>query len=437
MMTIQGEFMYSLAERLFPICRSITGDGVRETLKILSEVYPITIKEIPSGTKVFDWVIPREWNIKDAYIEDESGNKIIDFKNNNLHVMGYSLPVDTYVSLEKLKEHLYTEPNQPDAIPYITSYYSERFGFCMSENQKNALTEQTYHMYIDSTLEAGNLTYGEIIIESPGAKEEIFLSTYICHPSMCNNEISGMVMAITLAKHISEMEDRRYNYRIVFVPETIGSITYLSKNYLEMKEKIIAGFNITCVGDNNAFSHVESRYGNNLSDRVARNILKYMAPNYKKYSFLERGSDERQYCAPGIDLPICTICRSKFGEFNEYHTSLDNLGYISAEGLQGAYDFFTKAISVLEYNYYFKVNCLCEPQLGRRGLYPTLSRKSQYDQVKAMTNFIAYSDGSNDLVDIAEIVGVAAYDFIEIAKKMVEHGLIEKNTKREKISELR
>ena len=433
----QGEFMYSLAERLFPICRSITGDGVRETLKILSEVYPITIKEVPSGTKVFDWVVPKEWNIKDAYIEDEAGNKIIDFKNNNLHVMGYSLPVDRYVSLEELSEYLYTEPNQPDAIPYITSYYKERFGFCMSENQRKTLTEQTYHMYIDSTLEEGNLTYGEVIIESKGAKEEIFLSTYICHPSMCNNEISGMVMAISLAKYISEMKDRRYNYRIIFIPETIGSITYLSKNYIDMKEKVVAGFNITCVGDNNAFSHVESRYGNNLSDRVARNVLKHMAPDYKRYSFLKRGSDERQYCAPGIDLPICTICRSKFLEYEEYHTSLDNLDYISPEGLQGAYDFFIRAINILEYNYYFKVKCLCEPQLGKRGLYPTLSHKSQFDQVKAITNFIAYADGSNDLVGIAEIVEVPAYELFEIAKKLEEHDLIEKSTKKENISELK
>lgn len=420
-----GNEMYRLCERLFPICRSITGNGVRETLNILKEYCPeLKIYEVPTGTKVFDWQVPKEWNIREAYIENSSGEKIIDFKNNNLHVVGYSVPVDKIVDLNELKTIIYTQEDQPNTIPYVTSYYKERYGFCMSKVQKDSLPEDKYHIYIDSELKDGNLTYGEIII--PGGEKEVFLSTYICHPSMANNELSGPAVAIHLAKWLSSLEKRRYTYRIIFIPETIGSITYLSRNLDILKKNVIAGFNISCVGDERTFSYVASRYGNTLADKVAKNVLKYYYPDYKVYSFLDRGSDERQYNAPGVDLPVCAICRSKYGEYPEYHTSKDDLQLISATGLQGAFEVYQECIVALENNFKYKINVLCEPQLGKRGLYPTMSQKGSYAAVKAMTDFIAYADGTNDLIDISNIIGVPVNELISIVDKLQKNQLIDR-----------
>lgn len=419
------EEMYELCERLFPICRSITGDGVRKTLQMLVEVYgnEINIHEVPTGTKVFDWTVPKEWNIKEAYIENSKGQRVIDFKNNNLHVVGYSLPVDKFVDLQKLKSVVYTQPDQPDAIPYVTSYYKERYRFCMSQNQLDKLPEDTYHIVIDSELKEGSLTYGEIII--PGdTKEEVFLSTYICHPSMANNELSGPAIATFLAKWLNSLAKRRYTYRIIFIPETIGAITYLNKNLQHLKEHVIAGFNLSCVGDNRTFSYVESRYGDTLADKAAKNVLSFYYPDYKTYSFLKRGSDERQYNAPGVDLPVCAICRSKYGEYPEYHTSKDNLELISPEGLLGAYEVYQQCILSLENNYSYKINVLCEPQLGKRGLYPTTSQKGTYDAVKVMIDFIAYADGSNDLIDISNIIGVPVNELLTVIEKLEKVDLL-------------
>lgn len=419
------EEMYELCERLFPICRSITGDGVRTTLQMLVEVYgnEINIHEVPTGTKVFDWTVPKEWNIKEAYIENSKGQRVIDFKNNNLHIVGYSLPVDKFVDLQELKSVVYTQPDQPDAIPYVTSYYKECYGFCMSQNQLDKLPEDTYHIVIDSELKEGSLTYGEIII--PGdTEEEVFLSTYICHPSMANNELSGPVVATFLAKWLNLLVKRRYTYRIIFIPETIGAITYLSKNLQYLKEHVIAGFNLSCVGDNRTFSYVESRYGDTLADKAAKNVLSFYYPDYKTYSFLKRGSDERQYNAPGVDLPVCAICRSKYGEYPEYHTSKDNLELISPEGLLGAYEVYQQCILSLENNYSYKINVLCEPQLGKRGLYPTTSQKGTYDAVKVMIDFIAYADGSNDLIDISNIIGVPVNELLTVIEKLEKVDLL-------------
>ena len=420
-----GQDMHNLCIELFPICRSITGDGVRKTLQMLVEVYgnEINIHEVPTGTKVFDWTVPKEWNIKEAYIENSKGQRVIDFKNNNLHVVGYSLPVDKFVDLQELKSVVYTQPDQPDAIPYVTSYYKECYGFCMSQNQLDKLPEDTYHIVIDSELKEGSLTYGEIII--PGdTEEEVFLSTYICHPSMANNELSGPVVATFLAKWLNLLVKRRYTYRIIFIPETIGAITYLSKNLQYLKEHVIAGFNLSCVGDNRTFSYVESRYGDTLADKAAKNVLSFYYPDYKTYSFLKRGSDERQYNAPGVDLPVCAICRSKYGEYPEYHTSKDNLELISPEGLLGAYEVYQQCILSLENNYSYKINVLCEPQLGKRGLYPTTSQKGTYDAVKVMIDFIAYADGSNDLIDISNIIGVPVNELLTVIEKLEKVDLL-------------
>lgn len=420
-----GEKIYSIAERIFPICRSITGEGVRKTLNILSEYASgMKIYNVPSGTQAFDWIVPKEWVIREAYIEDEDGRIIIDLKNNNLHVMGYSTPINKWVSRDELLQYIYTQPDQPEVIPYVTSYYKERYGFCMSQNQKDSLPDGKYHMVIDSELVKGNLTYGEIII--PGKKQdEIFLSTYVCHPSMANNECSGPALAIALADYLWKKENREYTYRIIFIPETIGAITYLSRNLDWMKEHVKAGFVLSCVGDNNDYSIVESRYGNTLADKALKNILQSKTEGgYSRYSFLKRGSDERQYNAPGVDLPVVAFCRSKYGEYPEYHTSADNLSVISPEGLEGAYDVMTKVIEALEINDKYKVTVLCEPQLGKRGLYPTISQKGSYDEVEAMTNVIAYADGKNDLFDISKIIGIPVAELVPIIQRLKDNGLI-------------
>lgn len=418
--------MYSLVKELFPICRSITGDGVRKTLRIIQREIPeLKIFEVPTGTKVFDWIVPKEWNIKGGYIETLEGKKVIDFADTNLHVMGYSLPIDKIVSKEELLEMCYTIPEQPDYIPYVTSYYKERSGFCLSEKQKQALTEDTYHVVIDSTLENGSLTYGELLI--PGnSKDEIFLSTYVCHPSMANNELSGPAVAVELAKYILANKDRRYSYRIIFIPETIGSITYLSKNLDYMQKHVIAGYNISCVGDDRTYSYVESPYADTLADRVAQNVLNFHYPEYKRYSFLHRGSDERQYCSPLVHLPLCAICRSKYEEYPEYHTSADNLNLVSPNGLYGAFEVYRKCIDLLESNYMYIVTTPCEPQLGKRGLYPTLSRRGSINETRSMTAFIAYADGKHDLVDISNRINVPIDRLLPIIKKLLDNGLIRK-----------
>ena len=421
----KGQVMYDLAKQLFPICRSITGNGVRESLKILKEIVPdIQTHEVPSGTEVFDWTVPQEWNIYDAYIETLEGKRVIDFKECNLHILGYSTPIDKVIGREELLEHVYTQPEQPDWIPYVTSYYKERWGFCMSENQKQAMKDEQYHVVIKSTLAPGSLTYGDLVI--PGeTEEEILFSTYLCHPSMANNELSGPVVQTELIKYVKSLKNRRYSYRFVFIPETIGSITYCSRNLDVLKQNTRAGFVLSCVGDDLDYSIIESRYADTLADRVLKNVLKYHYPEYKIYSFLKRGSDEREYCAPGIDLPVCGVCRTKYGVYPEYHTSADNMDFISPEGLNGAYQLMVKVINALEYNYHYKVLCKGEPQLGKRGLYPTISQKGSYDSVLAMKDLLAYSDGRNDLIGISEIINQPVDVLIPIINKMMDNNLLE------------
>ena len=420
-----GKEMFGRVKRLFPICRSIMGEGVRQTFDILKEYMPdMKLYEVPTGTKVFDWTIPNEWKINEAYIEDEKGNRIVDMKVNNLHVVGYSTPVDEWMTLSELKEHIFTLKDQPDLIPYCTSYYKERWGFCMSENHLNSLPDGKYHAYIDSKLFAGSLTYGELLI--PGkSKEEIFFSSYICHPSMANNECSGPVVMSKLAEYIKAMPERRYSYRLVLLPETIGAITYISRNLEEMKKNIIAGFNITCVGDDRAYSIVHSRYANTLADRVLMNVLKDQDPDFKEYSYLERGSDERQYQAPGVDIPLVCFCRSKYHVYPEYHTSGDNLDIVSPDGLAGSLEVLLKCIDALENNRKYKINCLCEPQLGRRGLMPTMSNKESYKDTLILKDISAYADGTNDIFELSDHIGHPVPQMLPTLKRMIDAGLIE------------
>jgi len=418
-----GLQMHQLMTMAFPICRSITGDGVRETLRIISGIIPLTIHEVPTGTAAFDWSVPKEWNIRDAYVADESGNRVVDFKQHNLHVVGYSIPVDKWITLSELQEHLYSLPEQPNAIPYVTSYYKERWGFCISHDERTKLKEGKYRVYIDSTLKEGSLTYGEYILKGE-TEQEIFLSTYVCHPSMANNELSGPLVTAFIAKWLAS-RPRKYTYRIIFIPETIGSITYLSRNLEVMRKNVKVGFNISCIGDNRAYSYVASRYENTLADKVASNVLSFNHPDFIKYSFLDRGSDERQYCSPGVDLPLVTLSRSKYGTYPEYHTSLDNLDFVTGEGLLGGYELIKDCINVIENNRVFRVTCYGEPQLGKRGLYPNLSTKKSGASVETMMDFIAYADGNNDLLSVSNIIRKPVREIVPIAEKLLEAGLLE------------
>jgi len=422
-----GLELHSLAKRLWPINRSITGEGVRKTLLVLKELNPkLSINEVPSGTKVFDWEVPQEWHVNDAYIITPSGKKICNFKENNLHLLGYSVPIQKKINLKELQKYLYSIPDQPSAIPYVTSYYEERWGFCLSQNERDLLEEGDYLVFIDTKLFNGSLTYGEIFIKGQSDKE-IFLSTYICHPSMANNELSGIVVSSYISNWLSNKMDNRFSYRFVFVPETIGSIAYLSKHYIDLKKKVVAGFNVSCIGDERSYSYLPSRNGNTISDKVAKHVLKWTDQNYITYSWLDRGSDERQYCSPSIDLPIASILRTKYGEYPEYHTSLDNLdNVVTPKGLDGGYWALRRAIELIEKNNIYKANFLCEPQMGRRGLYPTLSKKNSGEQISLIMNFISLCDGENSLLDIAEKINVPAWDLYEVIDNLISHDLVHK-----------
>ncbi len=420
-----GEEMYGWAKALFPICRSLTGRGVRETFDYLRDLLPdLKTYEVASGTKAFDWTVPAEWNIEGAYVEHEDGTRIVDFANHNLHVVGYSEPVDMWLELGQLQPHLYSLPDQPDLIPYITSYYSRRWGFCLTHKQREQLKPGKYHAVIRSTLTQGSLTYGELIL--PGREQtEILLSTYICHPSMANNELSGPVVTTSLARWLMSRTDRRFTYRIIFIPETIGAIVYLSQHLAHLKEHLAAGFVITCVGDDRSYSFMPSRLGNTLADRVGRHVLDHHTNDYEHCSFLQRGSDERQYCAPGVDLPVVSIMRSRYGTFPEYHTSADDLSLITPTGLLGAQTAIRTALEILEANHRYRVNILCEPQLGSRGLRPTISTKESRSIVLDLMNVIAYCDGQHDLIQIAEKVGLSAAATLRLLEPILDAGLID------------
>jgi len=434
-----GKSMYKLLAAMFPICRSLTGDGVRESLRIIQEIIPnLKVVEVATGEVAFDWKVPREWNISEAYIETMNGVRVIDFKNNNLHVVGYSDQIDAIVSREDLAKHIYTLKNRPQAIPYVTSYYERNWGFCTTVEQLQQLTDDRYHVVIRSTLTEGYLTYAEMIL--PGkSSDEILLSTYVCHPSMANNELSGPSVVTYLADWLSHSEDRYFTYRIVFIPETIGSIVYLSRNLEPMKRHTKAGFVVTCAGDNRAYSFLPSRLGSTLADRVSLHVMQHEIEEFTKYSYLERGSDERQYCSPGVDLPVVSIMRSKYDTYPEYHTSDDNLDLVTEDGLLGTYILLKRSIQLLEVNGPYVSTVLCEPQMGSRGIYPTLSTSDSAIDTWPMMNVLAYCDGDHDLIEIAEIMNCYAIDLIPIVQLLLSHNLIRHVTEtvqdRKKMSE--
>ena len=420
-----GKKIHHLAKKLWPINRSITGNGVRKSLKILKQICPsLAIIEIPSGKKVFDWTIPEEWNVQEAWVKGPKNKKVINFSDNNLHLVGYSHSINTSLNLKELKKHLYSLPHQPNAIPYVTSYYKKRWGFCISENQKKKMQPGKYKIFINSRFTKGSLTYGEIII--PGdTKKEIFLSTNICHPSMANNELSGPTVTIYLAKWIQSLIKRKFTYRIIFIPETVGSIAYLNTNYKKMKKNIFAGFNVVCVGDNKNYSYLPSRNGDTISDQIAKHVLNWTDKKYKTYNWSQRGSDERQYCSPGIDLPIASIMRTKYGEFPEYHTSLDNLtNVVTPTGLEGGYNVIKRAIEIFEQDCFPKTTNLCEPQLSKRNLYPSLSIKNSANNTRLMMNVISYSDGKTSLLNIAKKLNVSIWSLYPAVKILLKNRLI-------------
>lgn len=367
--------------------------------------------------------MPQEWQINDAYIITPDGEKICDFKKNNLYVLNYSEGINDEISLDELQEYLYSIEDYPDAIPYATSYYKKRWGFCIEHEKRAKLKNGKYKVFIDAKHFDGILNYADFIIPSTqNNKEEILISTYLCHPSMANNELSGPIVATFLAKWLLKQKERKYNYRFVIIPETIGSIVYINKNLNHLQKYIKAGFVLSCIGDDNAYSLIHSPSENTLADKVALYTLKNKE-NFKSFSFVDRGSDERQYCSPLVNLPVVCICRTRFGDYKEYHTSKDDLNFISEKGLQGGLKAMQEIIMNLEINATYKNTTICEPNLGKRGLYHTINTNSTND-IPLSCNFLAYCDGKNDVLDIADKLNLQAYEIKELIEKLKENGLI-------------
>jgi len=396
-----GNDLYGLVEELYPICRSITGDGVRETLKRLEKDIPLTTHEVATGTQVFDWTVPKEWNIRDAYIKNGNGEKVVDFRNSNLHVMSYSIPVRKTLSLEELKSHLFTLPDHPEWIPYRTSYHNEQWGFCLPHKQLLELRDEEYEVCIDSSLEDGALTYGEYYLEGEVA-DEVLISCHICHPSLCNDNLSGIAVATFLAKFL-ETQTRHYSYRFVFLPGTIGPITWLCLNEPQV-EKIKHGLVLALLGDPGSTTYKKSRQGHAEIDRIVTHVLKHSGNPYKIVDFSPYGYDERQYCSPGFNLPVGNLMRTPNGCFPEYHTSADNLEFVKPAFLADSWEKCRSVMEILEGNRtYTNQNPKCEPQLGRRGLYRAISGQAERGQHEmAIFWVLNFSDGKHSLLDIAE-----------------------------------
>jgi aminopeptidase-like protein len=419
-----GARMLSLVEELFPICRSITGNGVRETLRLLSNIHPISVTEVASGTHVFDWTVPDEWNIRDAYIKDSSGRRVVDFKRHNLHVLSYSAPVRAQMRLAELEPHLYSLPDQPDLIPYRTSYYARRWGFCMTHKERQALDRsEIYEVVIDSELKKGSLSIGEIVL--PGESDsEIIVSAHTCHPSLCNDNLSGLVVAVQLAAALAERR-RRKTYRFIFAPGTIGSIAWLSLNQSHVS-RIGAGLVVTGVGDRGSITYKKSRRGDALIDRAARHVLATKNAPHKIIDFHPYGYDERQYCSPGFNLGVGRFSRTPHGEYPEYHTSADNLAIVSAPSLTDSYRTILDILEVVEHDRTFdSLSPFGEPQLGKRGLYREVAGQahSKADEL-ALLWLLSYADGAHSLLDIAEKSHLPHSALVASAERLERHGLI-------------
>jgi len=419
----KGEQIHHLVSDLFPICRSITGDGVRATLNILRQYIPLETFEVPSGTPVFDWVVPKEWNIRDAYIKNRAGERIVDFRRSNLHVLNYSTPVNRQVSLEELKNHLHYLPEHPDWIPYRTSYYKEDWGFCVSYNQYKALQDESYEVFIDTTLEPGSLTYGEVYL--PGeSRDEVLISTHVCHPSLANDNLSSIGVMTFLIRELMERK-LRYSYRFIFIPGTIGAITWLAQNKDNVSQ-VRHGLVASLLGDTGVFHYKRSRSGNAEIDQVAEYVLNRHSPHNRIFDFIPYGYDERQFCSPGFNLPMGSLTRTTYGEYVEYHTSADNLEFVKASSLEESLDLYGQVIKILESNKaYINLNPYCEPQLGKRGLYDLKGGDNQGKNFQmALLWVLSLSDGDHNLLEIAKR---SAIDFNTIsfaAGRLEDAGLL-------------
>ncbi len=431
---------FYLGQKLFPITRSITGNGVRETLLIIKRyIKSLKIRKISSGTKVFDWKIPPEWNISDAYVIDKNSKKIIDFKKSNLHVVNYSEPVNLILTKSKLIKKIFFLKNFPSAIPYITSYYKKRWGFCVSYNffKKKLIkykNNDKFHVKIISNFNNhGCLNYGETLIKGK-SKKEILISSYICHPSMANNELSGPLVSTAIYNYFKNKKNK-YSLRFVFIPETIGSISYINKNFKKLKKNVVAGFNLTCIGDDRSYSFLPTKY-DSISNYAAKKAFKDLKIKFKEYSFLSRGSDERQYNSPDVDLPIASIMRTKYGEYKEYHTSKDNFKLVTINGLKGGFNVTKKAIEILmnldlvilkskaQNKKYPKNKIICEPMMSKRKLYPTLGTTHKSKNLKNIMNFLQYADGTNSLDNISKLIKINKKKTHFIYKLLKKHKVI-------------
>ena len=415
--------MHELAQRLFPITRSLTGDGVRQTLAILSECLPgLQIHEVASGTQVLDWTVPDEWNIRDAFLEDPDGRRVIDFADSNIHVVSYSTPIDQVLPLEELQNHLHSDEEIPDAIPYVTSYYSPNWGFCLTHEQRQQLKPGSYRALIDSTLAPGSLTYADLVI--PGeSSSEVLISTYVCHPSLANNELSGPVVATALARWLLSLPSRKFTYRFVFAPETIGAITYIDQNLDHLRSNVLGGINLTCIGDDGDWSYLASRHADHPLDRIAHRVV-HTFPRPVEYSYLDRGSDERHYGMPGVGVPMISLMRTKYGAYPEYHTHLDDLTLVTPTGLQGGLDLVRECLVELEASEYYVSTVLGEPQLGKRGLYHDMHARTVEDVVLLRTHILAYADGSHSIADMAGLLNVPSDLVHELVGELADHGLL-------------
>lgn len=417
-----GERMHRLIAELYPICRSITGDGVRATLRRIQQEIPLTIEEVASGTPVFDWTVPREWNIRDAYIKNERGERVVDFQRHNLHVVSYSVPVARRMSLSELRPHLHSLPQQPDLIPYRTSYYNETWGFCLSHTVLEALPEGEYEVCIDATLTDGHLSYGELLI--PGlTDEEVLVSCHICHPSLADDNLSGISVATELARLLAQAP-HRYAYRFLFIPGTIGAITWLARNEAATS-RIAHGIVLTCVGDPAPMTYKRSRRGDALIDRAFAHVLQHTSAGSRVIEFFPYGYDERQYCSPGFNLPVGCLMRSQHGTFPEYHTSADNLDLVRPEALAGTLATILGTLRVIEGEQtYRNTNPNCEPQLGKRGLYGAMGGLNIQQAQLALLWVLNLSDGKHSLLDIAERTTMP-FDLIKaVADRLATAGLL-------------
>ena len=412
-------------KKLYPITRSITGEGVRQSLVLIQKRIPLKICEVPSGNKVFDWTIPLEWNIRDAYVKDKTGRKVIDFKKSNLHVVSYSAPVRKKMGLLELKKHLHTLPEYPDHVPYITSYYKEDWGFCLKHRDFQKLRAGRYEVVIDSTLKAGSLTYGEYYLAGK-TKDVVLLSTYVCHPSLANDNLSGVALTAELASLLKK-KSLRYSYRFLFVPETIGSLAWLSRNEKNL-DKIKHGLVVTCVGDRGPMTYKKSRRGDAVVDRAAEKMLTVAGELFQSQEFFPTGSDERQFCSPAFNLPVGSLMRTRYGQYSEYHTSADNLNFIKPATLAASLAKYLSLIEILENNYtYESANPKGEPMLGKRGLYnQTGDPRGRSGLELARLWVLNQSDGTNSLLDISVRSKMKFTDILKAATELESVKLIKK-----------